>query len=430
MSAAHGAGIVHRDLKPENIMITGAGRVKIVDFGLARPGGFRPAGEPSERAGSQTRTDLGLRAGTVPYMSPEQARGSTTDFRTDQFSFGLILFEMAAGRLAFGRDTAAATLNAIINDEPDVSALDARMPPPFRWIVERCLNKDPEERYGVTADLHRDLKTLRDRFGELVAPQSLRSKPTRVAFWKKGVLATALAAAFVAGAILSSFTAAEPQETNADALKLTPLTTDPGYEGFPAWSPDGQTIAYVAAVDDTLQVFTRRLSSPGSAQITHAPYDCRYPFWSHDGKRIYYASLARERESIWSVSAAGGTPQVVVENASRGAVAPDGTTIAFLRDEQPTDIVGASALWFSRERGIETRYAPFDHLRFVEAALSFSPDGTMLGVSGVPRTLNQPGRRARMAILGCSNVRRPALPPFPMVVRRSPARDQFHVDAR
>ena len=129
-------------------------------------------------------------------------------------------------------------------------------------------------------------------------------------------------------------------------MKLTPLTTDPGYEGFPAWSPDGQTIAYVAAVDDTLQVFTRRLSSPGSAQITHAPYDCRYPFWSHDGKRIYYASLARERESIWSVSAAGGTPQVVVENASRGALAPDGTTIAFLRDEQPTDIVGASALWF------------------------------------------------------------------------------------
>ena len=391
LAAAHAAGIVHRDLKPENIMIANTGRAKIVDFGLARPTGFGSAGYPSAPADSDTQTDVGLRAGTVPYMSPEQARGATTDFRTDQFSFGVILFEMTVGRLPFRRDTAAATLDAIINDEPtDIAALDARMPPPFRWVVERCLAKDPEERYGVTSDLHRNLKILRDRFSELLPPIARRSGHTANAIWKRGILATAVVAAFVAGAMLSSFSG-EPSESMSDALKLTPLTTDPGYEGFPAWSPDGQTIAYVADVNDTLQVFTRRLSSSASAQITQAPYDCRYPFWSPDGKRIYYASLARERESIWSVSAAGGTPQVVLENASRGAIAPDGTTIAFLRDEQPTDIVGASALWFSRAHGaerVETRYTPFDHLRFVEAALSFSPDGTKLGVSAVPRTLN------------------------------------------
>src|SRR5262245_17971647 len=103
----------------------------------------------------------GFGAGTIPYMSPEQARGTATDYRSDQFSFGLILFEMAAGRQAFSRDTPAATLDAIINDEPlQLSALDARMPTAFRWIVERCLAKDVGERYGVTADLHRDLKML------------------------------------------------------------------------------------------------------------------------------------------------------------------------------------------------------------------------------------------------------------------------------
>lgn len=388
LSAAHDAGIVHRDLKPENVMVTSAGRAKIVDFGLARPGGFRSLGDRSEQDDNQTRTDVGLRSGTVPYMSPEQARGATTDFRSDQFSFGLILFEMAVGRPAFRRDTPTATLDAIINEEPqDLSALDTRMPPPFRWMVERCLAKNAGERYAVTTDLHRDLKTLRDRFGELVSPQSVRPVPTRVAFWKRASLAAALVAAFLAGAVLSVLVA-EPPERNADGLKLTPITTDPGYEGFPAWSPDGQTIAYVADVNDTLQVFTRRLSSSGSAQITQAPYDCRYPFWSPDGNRIYFVSLAREKESIWSVSAAGGTPQVVVEDASRGAIAPDGVTIAFLRDEQPSDIVGASALWFSSMRGTETRYAPFDHLRFVEAALSFSPDGSKLGLSAVPRTID------------------------------------------
>src|SRR5262245_5217874 len=163
LSAAHEAGITHRDIKPENIMITRTGRVKIVDFGLARPGGLTTHGTAAETDDIQTQTELGLRAGTIPYMSPEQARGVVTDSRSDQFSFGLVLYEMAAGRPAFRRDTAAATLDAIINDElPTMSALDSRAPLLLRWIIERCLAKEPGDRYAVTADLHRDLRTLRD----------------------------------------------------------------------------------------------------------------------------------------------------------------------------------------------------------------------------------------------------------------------------
>ncbi len=389
LCAAHDAGIVHRDLKPENIMVTRQGRVKIVDFGLADPGGFDDRGDPSGRDDVQTRTDLGLRAGTIPYMSPEQARGSTTDYRSDQFSFGSILFEMASGRHAFRRDTAVATLNAIINDEPDdLKDLDARMPPVFRWIVERCLAKDASERYAVTTDLYREIRTLRDRFGELAPQDRGQPVPARAAIWRRTLVVASVVAAFVAGAMVSMRLAGS-SEPDSHPLAFTPFATEPGYQGFPAWSPDGQTIAYSAAVNDTLQVFTRRISSAVSAQITHAPYDCRYPFWSPDGKRVYFVSLARDRDSIWSVSAAGGTAQVVVENASRGAIAPDGATLAFLRDEQPADIVGASALWL-RTNGSESRYAPLGDLRFVEGALSFSPDGRQLGVSAVPRTINLP----------------------------------------
>jgi len=383
LAAAHEAGIVHRDLKPENVMVTRTGRVKIVDFGLALPGAFRTRDPASTVDDGQTATEPGLREGTVPYMSPEQARGAATDFHTDQFSFGLILYELALGRPAFRKDTPAATLDAIINGEPPLmTALDARAPVPLRWIVERCLAKDPGERYAVTADLFRDVRTLRDRFGELAS----RDAPTPHSVRRLAVIAVPAIAALAIGALLAAF-AAGPS-WNDGALHFVPLATDPGYEGFPAWSPDGQTIAYAAEVNDTLQIFTRQLSSSRPAQVTQAPYDCKHPFWSPDGKRLFYVSLARDRESIWAVGAAGGTPRVVIENANRGAISPDGETLAFLRDEERADIVGTSALWLSSPVGAEPKRSTALDLRFVEGALAFSPDGRKLGICAIRRSID------------------------------------------
>ena len=390
LAAAHEAGIVHRDLKPENIMLTGSGRVKIVDFGLARPAGFQLRLDPPNSTDTLTQTDAGLRAGTVPYMSPEQARGCSTSFHSDQFSFGLLLFEMAVGRPAFKRETAPATLDAIINDEPPTAQLLGRsLPPPYRWIVERCLAKNANERYASTIDLYRDLAMLRDRFGEVVATPPASITASGRSRWRRRLVGAALVAAVLTGAIVATLND-DGRSSADDALTFAPLTSEPGYEGMPAWSPDGQTIAYVGDVAGTLQVFTRQRTSSVSAQITEAAYDCRYPFWSPDGKRLYFISLARERESLWSISAAGGTPKVLIENVTRAAMSPDGKAIAFLRDEHSEDIVGAATLWFWTANSGEQKYQRFEGRRFNEAALAFSPDGRMLGLSAVPRTINVP----------------------------------------
>src|ERR1700736_2635943 len=164
LTKAHEAGIAHRDLKPENLMISHDGLVKILDFGLAKLGS--PSGEGPDVC-TTSHTPAGLVLGTVGYMSPEQASGDRLDFRSDQFSFGLVLYEMLTGKRAFQRRTAPETLVAILREEAEpIGARNPDAPAPLCWAIERCLAKEPDKRYVSTRDLARELAAIRDRFWE------------------------------------------------------------------------------------------------------------------------------------------------------------------------------------------------------------------------------------------------------------------------
>ncbi len=297
LAKAHDAGIVHRDLKPENVMISRDGFVKILDFGLAK----LVETAPENVSEVPTGTTPGMIMGTLGYMSPEQAAGRPLDFRSDQFSVGTILYEMAAGKRAFRRDTSAETLVAIIRDEPQpLGQLNSRIPAPLRWIVERCLAKNPEERYASTRDLARDLATLREHLGEATGSGEMAAAPI------EPDIAAFQRLSFQRGTILSA-----------------------------RFAPDGRTVIYGASWDgNPTRLFSTRPESPESSALMLP--DAEILSISANGMMAISLDRHWAGRFIWSgtlaqVSMLGGAPREILEDVQWADWSPDGASLAIVR---------------------------------------------------------------------------------------------------
>jgi hypothetical protein len=318
LQAAHEKGIVHRDLKPANVAISRNGVVKVLDFGLATT----RAADSSEAvadsvASTMSGTRNGIIQGTVPYMSPEQARGKAVDQRTDIWALGCVLYEMLTARQAFAGETASDTIAAILDREPDWRLLPDATPAPLRRLLQRCLEKDPQRRLHHGADVRIEIEDLLAPSQSAAADSAPRALRYALPLILAAVLATALAAVFV-----TQKASAPPQ--GAIARFTITLPPDITLRDPMALSPDGRTLVYTGVSPDGSRLYRRVLDALESVAIGGTEGGAR-PFFSPDGTSIGFVSNRELRR----IPLEGGVPVTVYEgNVSHAAAwLPDDTIV-------------------------------------------------------------------------------------------------------
>ncbi|HEY2471127.1 MAG TPA: protein kinase [Terracidiphilus sp.] len=334
LAAAHERNIVHRDLKPENLFVVKDGRVKILDFGLAKLIQPQFVGDSDETTVT-FGTEPGKVMGTVGYMSPEQIRGGTVDHRADIFAFGAILYEMLTGRRAFQRRTPAESMTAILNDEPPALSQSAQnIPPGLQRVIHRCLEKSPEQRFQSAADLAFAIESLTDSSG---VSQPQREIDSRKSVRTKWVMASAVISALLVGAfLLRYFHIGRPSP--APALLDIRALTESGKVRLVAASPDGRYIAYVQKDVGKFEMRLLQVATQRDVEvIPGSPLEIFNLHFSPDGNFIYFLRPLNSTDylsnlGVFRIAALGGPATILASDARvySVTVSPDGKQIAYI----------------------------------------------------------------------------------------------------